>query len=162
MMQQKSEIEIRKLVEADLPAVMNIDSMVHGNERLPTWPFSFEAYWSIYRPDIRLVAVIKGEVVGFVVGTIVQDEHSQSVVNLVHSAEPTDRHRWVGWLDMIGIRPEQRNKGIGRSLMETFYRECKTRNAVTRSVAYSNDDQFQSFLGSMGFKKSNIVVYEKD
>ncbi len=156
------EIKIRKMLATDLEEVGKIDQMIQGNDRLPTWPFSFESYWGIYRPDVSFVAELDSEMVGFIVGTIVQDEHSQSVFNLIHTVEPSAQHRWVGWLDMIGICPEHRNKGIGRALVNAFYQECKNRNAIVRSIAYENDRNFNDFLASMGFAKSKLVVYEKD
>jgi len=159
---QKEEIKIRKMVEADLKDVGHVDEIIQGEDRLPTWPFSFESYWNIYRPDIGLVAEIGGEVIGFVVGTIAEDEHSQSIFNLIHTTEPSARHRWIGWLDMIGICPEHRYKGVGRALMDAFYRECRQRNAVMRSIANESDQKLTSFLESMGFAKSKAVVYEKE
>ena len=62
---------------------------------------------------------------------------------------------------MIGILPKHYHKGIGKMLMEAFYQECKRHNAVMRSVVYDNDERFKSFLTSMGFKESNVVIYER-
>ena len=70
-------------------------------------------------------------------------------------------HDRVGWVDMIGIRPKHHKKGIGKMLMEAFYQECKRHNAVMRSVVYDSNERFKSFLMSMGFKESNVVIYER-
>ena len=162
MAQRSDEIKIRKMVETDLDEVTRIDESIQAEDRLPTWPFSFESYWGIYRPDVSFVAVINGETVGFIVGTITQDEHSQSIFNLIHTIEPSARHRWIGWMDMIGICPEHRFKGVGRALLEAFYQECKRRNAAARSIAYDNDEKLKNFLNSMGFVKSKAVIFEKE
>jgi hypothetical protein len=45
--------------------------------------------------------------------------------------------------------------------MEAFYQECKLHNAVMRTVVYDSDERFKSFLTSMGFKESNVVIYER-
>ena len=162
MAQQKGEIKIRKMVEADLETVSRIDRLTRGDDRFTTWPFSFESYWGIYHPSINFVAEVDGNVVGFVVGGIVKRKESESIFNLLHTEDPSSLHQLVGWMDMIGIDPEHRNIGIGRSLTEAFYRECKRRNAVMRIIAYNNDEKLGSFLESMGFTNSGVVIYKKD
>ncbi len=162
MSQQKEEVKIRKMVEVDLETVSRIDRSTRGDDRFTTWPFSFESYWGIYRPDIKFVAEVDGNVVGFVVGTIVQRKESESIFNLLHTEDPSSQHQLVGWMDMIGLDPEHRNAGIGSSLTEAFYQECKRRNAVMRIIAYHNDEKLGSFLESMGFVNSGVVIYKKD
>ena len=162
MAQQKGEVKIRKMVEADLEKVSRIDRSTRGDDRFTTWPFSFESYWGIYRPDIKFVAEVDGNVVGFVVGTIVQRKESESIFNLLHTEDPSSLHQLVGWMDMIGLDPDHRNVGIGSSLTEAFYQECKHRNAVMRIIAYHNDEKLGSFLESMGFVNSGVVIYKKD
>ena len=52
MAQQKGEIKIRKMVEADLETVSRIDKLTRGDDRFTTWPFSFESYWGLYHPSV--------------------------------------------------------------------------------------------------------------
>ncbi len=162
MSEVKREIKIRALVESDLPRVNEIDLMLLGEERLPTWPFSFETYWTVHKPKIRLVAEIDGRVAGFVVGTITEVAQSQSVLNLRHTIEHPSTHRKVGWIDMIGIDPESQNMGIGRALAVAFAEECKKNDAVAKGIAKESDKKFRSFLSSIGFKSTDLVVYEKE
>ena len=162
MAQKKGEIKIRKMVEADLETAAHIDKLTRGDDRFTTWPFSFESYWGIYHPSITFVAEADGNVVGFVVGGIIKRKESQSIFNLLHTEEPSSLHQLVGWMDMIGIDHDHRNIGIGRSLTESFYRECKRRNAVMRIIAYNNDEKLAGFLESMGFTNSGVVIYKKD
>lgn len=162
MTQDKTEVQVRKMVDSDLPRVNAIDGLLFGKERAPTWPFTFEAYWRVYRPDLSFVAEVGDEVVGFVVGNIVEEEHSQSVTRVLHSTADSSRHRWVGWMDMIGIHPGYQHKGIGRELVGAFYEECKRNNAVVRGVAREGDERLNDFLVALGFKKWDIVTYEKD
>ena len=160
-MQQKGEIQIRKIVETDFRIVRDIEQMLHDEGRKQIWPFSFESYWEISHPNVSFVAELEGVVVGFVFGKIVKPERKKSVFARLHTGEPASLREWVGWVDMIGIHPEHHQKGIGRILMEAFYEECKAHNAVMRSVVYDNDERFRSFLTSMGFKESNVVIYER-
>lgn len=161
MSQQKEEIQIRKIVEADLKIVTEIEQLLHDEARKQIWPFSFQAYWDIYHPEVNFVAELDGNVVGFVVGKIIKGDTRRSVFNRLHTGEPSLPHEWIGWVDMVGIRPEHHYKGIGQMLMDAFYQECKRHNAVMRTVLYDNEEGFRSFLTRIGFKESNVVIYEK-
>ena len=161
MIQEKAEIRIRKFVETDLKLVMDIEQLLRDDGQKQIWPFSFESYWEISHPNVSFIAELDGGVVGFVVGKIVKPERRKSIFVRLHTGEPSSLHDWVGWVDMIGIHPEHHQKGIGRILMEAFYQECKLHNAVMRSVVYDNDERFKSFLTSMSFKESNVVIYER-
>ncbi len=161
MAKDKGNAQIREMVETDLAKVYAIDQLLFGKERTPTWPFSFESYWNVYRPEIRFVAELGDEIVGFAVGNIVEEEHNQSVTSLRHTVSDFNRHRWIGWIDMIGINPAYQHRGIGRGLVDAFHAECKRRGAVMRSVARESDDRLKSFLEAMGFRKWDIATYEK-
>jgi len=161
MSQKKGEIQIRKIVETDFKMVRDIEQLLHDEGRKQIWPFSFQSYWEIYNPNVSFVAELNGAVVGFVFGKIVKPERKKSIFMRLHTGEPSSLHDWVGWVDMIGIHPEHHQKGIGRILMEAFYQECKLHNAVMRTVVYDSDERFKSFLTSMDFKESNVVIYER-
>ncbi len=162
MAKDKADIKIRRMVESDLPRVNEVDRLLFGDERVPTWPFSFEAYWRVYRPGLSFIAELEGKVVGFAVGNIIQEEHYQSIFSLRHTVDRPLQHRQVGWIDMIGIHPEYQHRGIGQSLVEVFYEECKRNNAVVMGMAKESDKRLRDFLAALGFRKSDIVTYEKD
>jgi len=162
MAQNKVDIKIRRMIESDLPRVNEMDRLLFGKERVPTWPFSFEAYWRVYRPGLSFIAELGEQVVGFVVGNIIQEEHHQSIINLRHTVDRLSQHQQAGWIDMIGIHPEHQNRGIGRSLIEAFYQECKRNNAVMMGIAKESDEKLKNFLVALGFKKSDVVTYEKN
>lgn len=162
MAEKKADVKIRRMVEADLPRVNDIDRLLFGEERVPTWPFSFESYWALYHPELSFVAEVGGRVVGFIVGTIVEESHSQSVLRLRHTIERPSRHRKVGWIDMIGIDPEYQHMGIGRALGNAFHEECQRSDAVMRGIARETDKRLRNFLASVGFKSSDLVIYERE
>ncbi len=161
MIQQRGEIHIRKLVEIDMAKVIAIEQELGEGSPKQIWPFSFESYWELYHPDVSFVAELDGELVGFVVGKIVKGETRKSIFNRLHTGEPYLPREWIGWVDMIGIRLDHQREGIGRRLMEAFYEECKRHNAVMRSVVYDSNGRFKRFLADMGFRESNVVIYEK-
>ena len=161
MVQSGGETKIRRMVDADLPKVNEIDSMLFDKERVPTWPFSFAAYWNVYRPELSFVAELDGKVVGFLVGEIRQEEPSWSIFDWAHIVDHPSRHKQVGWIDMIGIHPDCQRKGIGQSLVEAFYEECKRNNASMSCMIKENDERLKSFAEAVGFKKWDIATYEK-
>jgi len=160
MAQSNTQVKVRKMVEEDLPKVHYIDSQIFGSKRVPTWPFSFEAFWNMYHPELSFVAKLNGQVVGFVVGTIEKEERSQSIVTLGPQLGSTALYRQSAWIDMIGIHPDYQGKGIGRALIEVFYNECKQKNVVLRWIVRDDDEVLKKVVTSLGFKKSPISTYE--
>ena len=158
---KKADVKVRRMVDFDLPRVNEIDNLLFGEERVPSWPFSFEAYWALYHPELSFVAEVEGRVAGFIVGTVVEEEHSQSITSLRHSLEHPTRHRKVGWIDMIGIDPRYQHMGIGRALVDAFDEECKRNDAVMGGIVRESDERLGNFLTSVGFERSDLVFYER-
>ena len=156
-----AETVVRKMTRTDLPRVNEIDRLLFGEARLPTWPFSFEAYWAEYRPDISLVAEVSGTVAGFIVGTIVVEEHSYSVLNLRHAANRPPRYSQVAWIDMVGVHPDSQRAGTGHRLLEAFCAECKAIDVAVKGIAGEHDARLRHFLEAAGFKAEELVIYEK-
>lgn len=161
MARRSSDIKVRKMEEADLPRVNYIDGQLFGESRVPTWPFSFGVYWAVHNPKLSFVAEADGLVVGFAVGSISQEEHSQSILRLMHTADHPASRKKTGWLDMVGVMPEYQRHGVGKMLVEAFYNECKRSGAIMRGVARDDDARLQKFLKDMGFQKSDVSVYER-
>jgi ribosomal protein S18 acetylase RimI-like enzyme len=161
MAQNSNQIKVRKMVEEDLTKVHYIDSQIFGSKRVPTWPFSFEAFWNMYRPELSFVAEINGEVVGFVVGTIEKEERAQSIVSLGPNLGSSALYRQSAWIDMIGIHPDYQKRGIGKALIDAFYNECKSKNVTLRWIVRNDDEVLQKVVTSLGFTKAVICSYEK-
>jgi ribosomal protein S18 acetylase RimI-like enzyme len=157
-----AEIAIRKMAPSDLDGVNEIDRRLFGNQRLPTWPYTFEVYWRQYHPDIRLVAEVDGTVAGFIVGSLVVEEHSSAVLNLRHSEGGPSRYSEVGYIDMIGIDPGRQNAGLGTALVNAFCAECKSLNVGVRGVATEHDSGLRQFLERMGFKARELIIFERE
>jgi ribosomal protein S18 acetylase RimI-like enzyme len=157
-----AEIAIRKMAPSDLDGVNEIDRRLFGKQRLPTWPYTFEVYWRQYRPDIRLVAETDGRVAGFIVGSLVVEEHSSSVLHLRHSEGGPGRYSQVGYIDMIGVDPARQSAGIGAALVDAFCAECKALNLGVRGVATEHDSGLRQFLERMGFKARELMVFERE
>ena len=156
-----ADLSIRKMLRTDLSAVTVIDQRLFGKERFPTWPFSFEVYWREYSPDISLVADTGDRLAGFIVGCVVVEEHSRSVLNLRRSEKPRPVSR-VGWIDMIGVLPDSQHSGVGRRLVESFCSECESMGIPVRAVTTEHDARLRRFLDSIGFKVREFMIYERN
>jgi len=162
MAQSRGTVKIRKMVDADLPRVNEIDRLLSGGARVSTWPFSFESYWSVYRPQLSFVAEVSGKVAGFIVGTVTQEEHSRSVLNLRHGIDRPSQHSTFGWVDMIGVDPAFQGMGAGRALVQAFRDECLRIGAGMRALAEEGDQTLRGFLKGAGLKTSGLILYESD
>ena len=162
MASDSNEVKIRRMTDADLPRVNEIDQLLYGENRLPTWPFSFEAYWGVHHPRLSFVAEVKGEVVGFFVGDVIQEEHSQSIYRLHRTLGPQPRSQKVGWIDMIGILPAFQGRQIGKKLFAAFEEQCSRNNATVRGVVREGDERLEKFMLSLGLKKWDLTTYEKE
>jgi GNAT superfamily N-acetyltransferase len=157
----KKQIKIRPMNESDLAAVNDVDTSITGTTRVSTWPFSFATYWGIYKPEAKVfVAEVDGYVKGFISGSIEKQTGSKSLVERPHEAGHTRGDERIGWVEMMGIRPDSWHMGIGTLLVEAFKAECKKNNARLRIIARDNDKDLSSFLQSVGFKKSPMVTWD--
>jgi ribosomal protein S18 acetylase RimI-like enzyme len=162
MADAEGTIKIRKMVDSDLAKVNEIDQALIAPKRATTWPFSFETYWSVYRPELAYVAELDGEVVGFLAGYIKPTEGTNSILRRADmQMVPPTRHQMVGWIEIIGVAPKGQYKGIGRQLIDTFSKECESRDAVVNTLVRRDDEFLSEFYENLGFKPWDAVIYYK-
>ena len=164
MVKNNSTVNVRRMTLEDQAKVNQIDRLLFGDNRVPSWPFSFETYWNIYGPGVNFVAEVNGQIVGFLAGNITTQERSHSILDMMHSKDRTSRYPKVGYIDMIGILPAFQNMrpSVGRALVSAFFEECKRNGAPVRATVKESDTRLTSFLERMGFKKFESVIYEKE
>lgn len=162
MAKEKSKVTVRRMTNDDLTRVNQIDRQLTGEQRAPTWPFSFETYWSVYGPGLNFVAEVDGQVVGFLAGGISVAERSLSILDLMRARVRSLRYPKAGWIDMVGILPEFQGKQVGRALIDAFHQECKSNGAPMRAIVKDQDSIFSGFLEKLGFKRWETTIYEKD
>jgi predicted N-acetyltransferase YhbS len=146
MVKGKGKIKIRKMTEADLQKVKEIDKELVGPYRSVAWPVRVEAHWWIYRGPHSFVAEVNGEVVGFILGDIRGAEFGTG---------------FGGWIDIMGVSPSHQSGGVGRMLVEAFCQECHEKEAKARVFVVGNDKRLVGFWNSVGFRKGKLVSYEK-
>jgi ribosomal protein S18 acetylase RimI-like enzyme len=142
----EKEVKIRRMLEADLQKVKEIDQLLVGEERALSWPIRAEAEWAVYRPALSFIAQLGDEMVGFLLGDIRGAEYGTDM---------------SGWIDMMGIAPAHQRQGIGRRLVEAFCEECQ-RNGVKPNVIVREDDKrLIKFWTSTGFRKGKLISFER-
>jgi hypothetical protein len=60
----EDKVKIRRMTEADLPTVKEIDLLFVGEGRAISWPLKAEAEWAVYRPALSFVAQLGDEIGG--------------------------------------------------------------------------------------------------
>ena len=139
-------VSIRKMTEADLPKVKEVDRLLAGRYGSISWPLRVEAHWWVYRGMPNFVAEIGDEVIGFVMGDIRGAEYGADT---------------AGWIDMIGVLPAHQSSGVGRRLAEMFCRECENQGIKARVLAVGEDKRIVKFWTSLGFRKGRLVSYQR-
>ncbi len=94
MVKGKAEAKIRKMTEADLQKVKDIDKELVGPYRSISWPVRVEAHWWIYRGMPSFVAEVNDEVVGFVLGDIRRVDRHDGCIS--QASKPRNRANACG------------------------------------------------------------------
>jgi len=145
MLASDESVRIRRMTEADLAKVKEIDRELVGPGQELSWPLRVEAHWWVYRGMPNFVAEAGRELVGFVMGDIRGTEYGPDV---------------CGWIDMLGVAPRSQGRGIGRKLVEAFCHECDSQGVRARVVFRETDKHLAGFWSSIAFRKGNIMSYE--
>lgn len=145
-MTTETKVKIRRMTPGDLTGILHIDSILAGKARAVTWQESVKTLWFTERPALNFVAVVRDEVVGFILGDIRGAEYGTSM---------------CGWIDVIGVHPAWQRKGIGKRLAETFCQWCQSNQVRTRIIIRQDDKRIQNFLTSLQFKKGQLVNFER-
>lgn len=105
-MSSPAEVAVRPLVAGDWPAVEAIYAagIATGNATFETEPPSWEDFDAAKLPDLRLVAEVHGQVVGWAAAIAVSDRCTYAGV-VEHS---------------VYVDPAQQGRGIGRVLLDAL------------------------------------------
>lgn len=135
------------MTELDIEAICRIDERVSGRYRPELWEDRV-IYYIRRDPDSSLVAESGGRVIGFMLGEVRGGEFGLE--------EPT------GWVEFFGVDPDARDKGVGRSLMESVLAGFKRKGAdVARTMVRSADADIDAFLRRNGFSPAAVTALEK-
>ena len=148
MSKSATKVRIRKMTEADLQRVREVDRKMVGPYRSVSWPLRVDAHWWVYRGMPNFVAEIGDEIVGFILGDIRGGTQ--------YGAEEA-----CAWIDMMGVAPECQSMGIGSELVEAFCKACHSQGVKVRIFVVGDDERLVKFFISCGFNRGNLVSYER-
>ena len=139
-------VRIRALKKEDLPAIVEIDEKVLGENRKDYWKRKLEALGT-KSTQTSFVAEVDGNVVGFILGDISGWEFGVPDT--------------IGWIDTIGIDPANQKKGLATGLAHELIKNLKALGVKTIYTLVSwNDWDLLQFFHAMGFKRGDMINLE--
>ena len=141
-------ISVRPLEPSDLGALVAIDEKLSGQTRKDYWHTRLDIA-ALRPPWMSLAAEMDGRVVGFVFGWVGESEFG--------IAEPT------AWLDLIGVDPPYRGRGVGQALVERFVasgRELRAIRKVATLIDLGQAD-VREFFVRQGFRHGPMIQMER-
>lgn len=140
-------LKIRGLDTVDIGDVVAIDEKISGEYRPDVWDRRI-AYYLRRDPDAALVAVLDGQVVGFMLGEVRAGEFGLE--------EPT------GWIEVLGVDPAARGKNIGRRLADAMLDHFRSVDVVAvRTLVDEKAGDIAGFFTSLGFEPATLRPFVK-
>jgi len=142
-------VYIRNLREEDLPAIVDIEDRTTGVARLDYWKKRIELSEAIRPHWTSLIAETDNRVVGFVFGRAGELEFG-----LPGS---------VGWIEIIGVDPAYRRRGIAAKLIDQFKSSAEDHGIETIfTLVHKNDPEMDRFFSKLGFTQGEMVHFQKN
>ena len=147
MSENAAGVVIRPLEETDIGAIVAIDEKIGGIYRPEVWERRI-GYHVRRDPEASLVAEVDGEVVAFMLGEVRSGEFGLE--------EPT------GWIEFLGVDPDQRGRAIGRRLADAMLDHFRARGAKSvRTLVDETMDGVGRFFESLGFEPATLRAFVK-
>jgi ribosomal protein S18 acetylase RimI-like enzyme len=142
-------LTIRPLLPEDLPAISKIQSQFQQDETAHrAFVQTIEYHLECTDPALRLGAELQGQLVGFIVGEIRAWEFGVG--------EPT------GWVKVLTVHPEFRNRGIGRQLGEALIGHFRSRAIDrVRTLVDWYAGEMISYFRAIGFEIMPMLPLER-
>jgi GNAT superfamily N-acetyltransferase len=139
---------VRALEPGDLDAVVAIDEKLTGQTRKDYWRTRFDIA-SLRPPWMSSVAELDGRAVGFLFGWVGESEFG--------IAGPT------GWIDLVGVHPAYRGRGVARALVDRFTEGARQLRAIRKLATLIDLDQadVREFFVGQGFRHGPMVQLER-
>jgi ribosomal protein S18 acetylase RimI-like enzyme len=143
------DIHVRSMEKADLPAIVDMEERQTGVARPHYWEKRIEISEAIRPHWASLVAEIDNRVVGFILGRAGELEFGLPGT--------------VAWIEMIGVDPAYRRRGVAQVLVERFTESAEDHGIRTVfTLITSNQTEMQHFFSRMGFVHGKMLHYQKE
>jgi GNAT superfamily N-acetyltransferase len=144
----RTAISARAVELSDLDAIVRIDEKLTGQTRKEYWRQRLEIA-ALRPPWMSLVAETDGRIVGFLFGWVGESEFG--------IARPT------AWVDLIGVDPPYRGRGVGHALVDRFVssgRELRAIEKVATLIDLGQAD-VREFFVRLGFHHGPMIQMEQ-
>ena len=147
MTETATGIRIRPLYELDISDIVTIDEKISGRYRPEVWERQV-GYYLRRAPETSVVAEVDGKVAGFMLGEVRSGEFGLE--------EKT------GWIEILGVDPDQRGKAIGRRMAEAVLEHFRAQGAHSvRTLVDEQMEDISHFFSSLGFEASTLRPFVK-
>jgi GNAT superfamily N-acetyltransferase len=145
----RTTIAVRSVEPSDLDAIVRIDEKLSGQTRKDYWRHRLEIA-GLRPPWMSLVAELDGRIVGFLFGWVGESEFG--------IAQPT------AWVDLIGVDPPYRGRGVGQALVERFTRSGRELRAIGKVATLIDLAQadIREFFVRLGFRHGPMIQMERE
>ena len=145
----RSDVSVRAIEPSDLLALMRIDEKLSSQTRKEYWDRRLEMA-ALRPPWMSLVAETDGRIAGFLFGWVAESEFGMS--------QPT------AWVDLIGVDPPYRGRGIAHALIDRFVRSAEQLRAIQKVATLIDLTQadVREFFLRQGFHHGPMIQMERD
>jgi GNAT superfamily N-acetyltransferase len=147
-MAKKDAVVVRAVEPSDLDAIMRIDEKLTAQTRKDYWRTRLDIA-ALRPPWMSSVAEMDGRLVGFLFGWVAESEFG------IPGA--------TAWIDMIGVDPAYRGRGVGQALVERFIgggQELRAIRKVATLIDLGQAD-VREFFTRLGFHHGPMIHMEK-
>lgn len=142
-------IQIRSLEKSDRTAIVSMEERQTGVARPDFWEKRIEISEAIRPHWASLVAEQDNRVVGFILGRA--GEHEFGLPGT------------VAWVEMIGVDPAYRRRGIAEAMIEQFTASAEDHGIKTVfTLIDPNQSELQHFFSRLGFVHGKMLHYQKE
>ena len=144
----RAGITVRPVEASDLDAIVRIDEKLSGQTRKEYWHRRLDIA-AVRPPWMSLVAETDGRLVGFLFGWVGESEFGIA--------------RPVGWIDLIGVDPPYRGRGVGHALANRFVSSGRELRAIERGATLIDLGQadVREFFLRLGFQHGHMIQMEQ-
>lgn len=143
------DIYVRSMEKRDLAAIVDMEERQTGVARPHYWEKRIEMSEAIRPHWASLVAEIDNRVVGFILGRAGELEFGLPGT--------------VAWIEMIGVDPAHRRRGVAQALVEKFAESAEDHGIRTIfTLVTSNQAEMQHFFSRLGFVHGRMLHYQKE
>ena len=142
-------VYVRNLDKGDLNAIVGIEERVTGIARRGYWEKRIEISEAIRPHWASLVAELDNRVVGFLLGRAGELEFGLPGT--------------VAWIEIIGVDPAYRKRGIARALLEQFTSSAEDHGVkMIFTLVGREQPDIKSFFNRLGFAQGEMLHFQKE